>query len=197
MKIIAFGHYSRTGKNTLAQYVINHMNMFDPAHRIVRKGFADKIKQHCYELYAWTGLRESEFYETKQGARMRTEVLPDLGMTPIELWVTYGTNAIRDNVYDRTWIDVVLKGTTDVDTLLITDLRFPNEVDSIREMGGHICKVVRPGIGPKNTVADQALLGFEGWDNIVGLDGKLTSLESAAQRYALWLLGHGKEPKLS
>jgi outer membrane protein assembly factor BamE (lipoprotein component of BamABCDE complex) len=63
-------------------------------------------------------------------------ILRALGMTPVEVWVAMGTPAIRENVYDRTWIDYVLQTDHDCDLLIVPDVRFPNEATEFKLIGG-------------------------------------------------------------
>ena len=178
MKIIGLGHYSRTGKDTLANYLVTDLR----AHGIIAKKipFAWKLKDTCHQLYGWSGLKCAEFYDTKDGEPFRDVKLPGLNMTPVEVWVVMGTPAVRNNVYMNTWIDFVLKSDHQADVIIIPDVRFPNEVEAIRDAGGWLGKIVRPGYGPRNTVADRALVGFTGWDAVIGQSGLMGELEQWA-----------------
>lgn len=178
MKIIGLGHYSRTGKDTLANAIISHSTR--PAKKIP---FAWKLKQQSHELYAWAGLREPEFYDTPAGEKLRDVVLPALGKTPVEIWVIVG-NMYRDKVYIGTWIDFVLRTDHQVDLLVIPDVRYPNEVQALRTLGATLVKVVRPGFGPKDTVADKALLYYREWDYVVGASGDINELNEWGRTFA-------------
>lgn len=169
-KIIGLGHYSRTGKDTIANLLIDKLSVH-ALHldlKVRKMPFAWKLKQICYQLYGWAGLREPEYYETPEGEADRDVVIPAIGKTPVQIWVAMGTPAVRDNVYDRTWIDYVLYTYPDDDVLIIPDVRFPNEVAAIRAEGGIVIKVLRRGRQPRDTVADQALVDFNDWDDIYG-----------------------------
>ena len=98
--------------------------------------------------------------------------------------MSFGTKAVRNNVYKRTWLDYLLKTDHGCDVLVIPDVRFPNEADAIQAMGGIIIKVVRPGYGPRKTVADRALMGYDGWDFVIGDEGSMASLKHWAARFA-------------
>ena len=113
-------------------------------------------------------------------------------MTVVELWVAMGTPAIRDNVYDRTWIDFILKADHQCDLLIVPDVRFPNEAKIFQEEGAHLVKCIRPGYGPRDTVADQALVGFDGWDLIAG--PTMEALHDTARHIFEWALGEGEFP---
>jgi hypothetical protein len=193
MKIIGLGHYSRTGKDTFANAAVA---WFGANSKLVAKKipFAWKLKQICHDLYAWDGMREPEFYDTPEGEKFRDIPLPTIGKTPVEIWVAMGTPAVRENVYQRTWIDYLLKSDHQCDVLLVPDVRFPNEVSAIQELGGTIHKIVRPGYGPRNTVADKALLGFTGWDYVWGAHGDIDRLRVEAYNVAAAVAGLGEWP---
>jgi hypothetical protein len=167
-KIIGLGHYSRVGKDTLAGLIVKEMSLMFPEVRVKQLSFAAKLKDIAHQLYAWDGLREAAYYETEEGAVMRDVPLPTIQKTPVQIWVDLGTPAIRERVYDGTWIDYVLKTDHDCDVVVITDVRFFNEVKVIREFGGTLVKVVRTGYGPRSTVADTALYNWSEWDYVAG-----------------------------
>lgn len=189
MKIIGLGHYSRTGKDSFANHLIAALDKMSPLLYVEKKPFAWKLKQVCYELYEHLGLRKPEFYETPEGEKQRNVVLPRIGKTPVQIWIDFGTPAVREQVYDKTWIDYVLRIDHGLDVMIVPDVRFPNEVEAMRDHGAHLIKVVRPGYGPRKSVADRALLGFKGWDNVIGEEGTMDSLKMWAERYAEWILG--------
>lgn len=189
MKILGLGHYSRTGKDSLANACLASLKEQAPHLRVAKRSFAWKMKEITHELYGWAGLREPAYYDTREGEQLRNVVLPHIGKTPVEIWVAFGTPAIREQVYDKTWIDYLLKSDLNLDVLIIPDVRFPNEAEAVQAAGGTLGKVVRPGYGPKDTVADRALLGFNGWDYIVGGSGRMAELESWGSQFACFLAG--------
>lgn len=197
MKIIGLGHYSRTGKDTFANALVQNLRDRHPNVRVAKIPFAWKLKMVCYELYSWDGLMPPEFYDTPEGEPLREVPLPTIGLTPVQIWVAMGTPAVRDNVWQTTWIDYLLKTDHSLDVLVIPDVRFPNEVQAIKDRGGHIIKVVRPGYGPRKTVADRQLVGFYDWDNLIGADGNISTLREWGRIYADLLATDGGLPGVS
>ncbi len=189
MKIIGLGHYSRTGKDTIANYIVDIIREMDPTLRVAKIPFATKLKQIAHELYSWDGLQDQAYYDTKEGEKFRDVPLPTIGLTPVEIWVALGTPGVRQAVYDKTWIDYLLKTDHKLDVLIIPDVRFPNECDAIKEAGGILAKIVRPGYGPRKTVADRQLVGWDGWDFIFGGTGRLFELRQRAAQLARWATG--------
>ncbi|REJ65616.1 MAG: hypothetical protein DWQ31_16890 [Planctomycetota bacterium] len=200
---IGIGHYKRVGKDTFGNYLIQACYERDVNLVVQKRSFAYKLKQVCHELYGWAGLREPEFYETSEGAQLREVVLPAIGKTPRQIWVDFGTKAVRDQVYEPTWLDYLMKGQHELDVMLVTDTRFRNEADAIKQAGGYLVKVVRPGYGPGPKLVgdppvrnpDRELLGYDGWDYVIGGSGKLSELRRWSDRFAVWLTGSGPRPE--
>jgi hypothetical protein len=197
MRIVAVGHYSRTGKDSFANYLVQSIKELHPAMKVKKVSLAWKLKQVCFDLYGWAGVREPEFYDTPEGEPFRDIMLPDLGMTPVELWVKVGTPALREQVYDRTWIDYLFKTPRDLDVMVVPDIRFENEILAARQADpcAIIGKVVRPGKGPRNTGPDRQLLGYSDWDFVIGGSGRMSELQQFAGRVARALI-FGQSGKL-
>lgn len=196
MKIIAIGHYRRVGKDTFANFLKDELHRLNPNLRVAKLPWAGKLKDVCHQLYGWAGLRELEFYETEPGASQREVVLPLLGKSPRQIWVDMGTAAVREKVYDRTWLDYLIKSDLQLDVLLVPDTRFFNEAYTVLDAGGELLKIVRPGYGPGNNIPDRQLLGFDRFSNIFGETGDILELQRWANRYAAWLCG-GEKPTRS
>ncbi len=181
--IIGLGHYSRSGKDTFANHLVFHINHYT-VFRAKKIPFAWKLKQICHDLYAWDGMREPEFYDTDEGAPLRDVKLPTIGKTPVEIWIDFGTPAVRENVYRDTWTDFLFKGGHACDVLVIPDARFLNEVNGIKERGGLVYKIERPGYGPRpGSVADNALNGYDGWDRTIWSDSVEGLRKTAVQLF--------------
>lgn len=193
MKIIAIGHYKRVGKDTFADMLIGACRTIDPSLRIIKKSWAWKLKQICFELYAWAGLREPEFYDTKEGEPLREVILPAIGKSPRQIWIDFGTKAVRENVYEGTWRDYLMQVDHNCDVMLLPDTRFFNEIGGVEQKGGHTVKMLRPGYAPGDNKPDRELLEFRGWRNYV-FNTSLQELSQQATRYAMWLCGHADEP---
>ena len=159
--------------------------------------FAWKLKQICHELYGWAGCREPEFYDTPEGELLREVKLERLicddrpeGLSPRDLWINMGTNAVREQVYQRTWLDYVLNTDFGVKVVIIPDVRFPNEAVGIEDRGGILIKMVRPGFRPDERDVpdhlnpDKALLSYTGWHYVLGASGDIRDLGEQAKQFA-------------
>ena len=185
MRIIGLGHYSRVGKDTLADQIVAECKKRRPDVVAGKVAFAHKLKVLCHDIFAWAGLREPEYYDTIEGAAERDEVLLSIGMTPVQLWVKFG-NMMRDEFHQDVWVNSLfhdLEGQADV--AAISDVRFLNECESILEIpGSQLVKVTNPGVQPKDTPSDKALIDYDGWHETVDNCGTVQDLSAHARRLA-------------
>ena len=62
-----------------------------------------------------------------------------------------GTEAGRNILGEHVWVNLAARKIGDIEgPAVITDCRFPNEVNAIKALGGFIIRIKRPGIGPVN-----------------------------------------------
>jgi hypothetical protein len=188
MIIVGIGHKSRQGKDELANFLCTHLRVHTRNRRIVKVGFADILKNICYQLYSWAGVHEPDYYERHPAAR--DIIIEPLGYNVVELWIRFG-NHCRE-FHEPIWINALLKGTK-ADVLIIKDTRFPNETKAIHEHGGLLVKVNRPGHEGLPSVSDNALNGFDGWDRVLENNKDLKHLHdlavSVAEDYVMPKLG--------
>ncbi len=188
MQIIAFGHEKEVGKDTAAGFVMTYLRSNSIVRRVQKHGFADKLKDVCYQLYSWAGMMPGPWYEeSAERRKLKDKKLMKLGKSPREIWIAFG-NEVKNAAYRDTWIDYLLQG-IQCDFLLVSDLRFPYEADRIRGLGGKVIKIVRPSIPHTSDAADDALLNYDGWDAVISNDGSLNSFYKAVSGIVETMLG--------
>ncbi len=174
MKILAFGHQKRVGKDTAAGFVVSWLRTHNKVKKVVKAGFADKLKQVCYDVYGWAGLKPGPFYEEPGNGHLKEIILPRLGKTPRQIWISFG-NEVKNATHPDTWLDHLLE-TVRCDFLVVTDMRFPNEANRIKDIGGRVVKLVRPSVPHTSDAADDPLLHYDGWDDVLVNDSDLSGL---------------------
>ena len=182
MIIVAFGHESRVGKDTAAKLLDSALRVMNIKTKKV--SFAAKLKQVSYDVYGWTGLKPGLFYESDEGAKLRSVKLPVINKTPVEIWIDVG-NHFRE-IYENTWRDYVLNvdhGNTEV--LIITDLRFPNEGNGVHEKDGICVHVIAERVPKMDSVSDRALDGWPNWDRKLFNEGDIKELSDKVDAFAL------------
>jgi len=97
-------------------------------------------------------------------------------MTVRDFLQKLGTDAMRMGLHDNVWVNALMadyKGTDlgewkgekvyseNLPNWIITDVRFPNEAQAIKDKGGIIIRVDRPGVKPINNHPSET--GLDGW----------------------------------
>lgn len=189
MKIIAFGHRKRTGKDTAANFLVSHLRMTYPGINVQKRGFADKLKAVAHELYAHHGLKPGSYYEEPENAHLRYVKLPGIGMTPVEIWIALG-NGVRDRVHEATWYEYLLNSSR-VDVLVVKDMRFPREAEGILALGGHVYRIDRDVAPVDADGADDQLVNFDKWTGKISNNGTLQDFHREVVQIADRLLRDG------
>ena len=140
--IIGVCGFIGSGKDTVADYLVN-------LHHFRRESFANTLKDAVSAVFGWD--RTMLEGRTKQAREWREQVdtwwaerlnMPKL--TPRWVLQYWGTEVCRDAFHDDIWIASLenkMRKTTD--NIVISDVRFPNEIKAIHNAGGIVVRVKR------------------------------------------------------
>jgi hypothetical protein len=156
--IIGICGFIGSGKDTVADYLVNF-------HEFRRESFASTLKDAVAAVFGWD--RTLLEGRTKEAREWREQVDPwwaeRLAMpTLTPRWVLqyWGTEVCRKAFHDDIWIaSLENKLRSSKDHVVISDCRFPNEIQSIREAGGIIVWVQRGELPDWYDVAVEANQG--------------------------------------
>lgn len=184
--IIAISGYARSGKDTVAEIITRH----NPIWKV--KKFSGKLKQvasiltgippsmfedqkfkeqvlHGWERKRWEGRVTSDGFVHGESYTQQTTVRDFLQRL--------GTDAIRDGLHENAWVNALFSDYHNTDNWVITDCRFPNEYEAVKNWGGIVIRVDRPEITPVNAhVSETALDSYE-FDYTIVNNGTLEDLE--------------------
>lgn len=135
--IIGFSGYGRTGKDTAAEVVAENCGF---EHR----AFADPMKRVALKLLRVSRPNTATFIEGHGWERAKEDI-PWLR----DYLQHLGTDAMRAEDED-VWVRMALDQPTEQNGIVISDVRFPNEMRAIQERGGVVYRIYRPGYGPAN-----------------------------------------------
>ena len=161
--IIGFVGFIGSGKDTAADYLVNF-------HEFRRDSFANTLKDAVSAVFGWDRvLLEGR---TKEAREWREQVDPwwaeRLGksdLTPRWVLQYWGTEVCRHGFHDDIWIASLenrIRRTSD--NIVISDVRFPNEIKAIHNAGGQVVRIRR---GPEPDWYDHAL-NFNAGDHRIG-----------------------------
>src|SRR5215471_233675 len=180
--IIGLSGQKQSGKDTVAAYLVKE-------HGFERKAFADPLKQ---SVAALLGIPFSDVDRLKDSNRL-VGVGP-IGEPEYEQWIIYagikaltfreflqryGTEAHRDVFGQDFWLDYTLpvQGFYPGRAIVVTDVRFANEANRVRELGGMVVKVHRNGDPYEQDQHRSEVIDFD-WDYLIENDGTFSDLYS-------------------
>ena len=148
-----------SGKDTVADRLVTH-------HGYKRDSFAKSLKDAVSSMFNWD--REMLEGNTKISREWREE--PDkfwskkFNKTITPRWVLqyFGTEVMRQGMYDAIWVDSVI-GRYKGDKTVISDTRFQNEIKTIKAHGGIVVLVKREEIPTREEMQKQGIHQSE-WD---------------------------------
>jgi hypothetical protein len=168
--IIGLSGYAQSGKDTVAEYLVNERGF-------ERVAFADPIREFLLEL---NPILENGIHLTSvvdefnwEIAKKKPEVRRLLQATGV---------AARKHIDEDLWVIAALRKMNEVGKqYVITDVRFQNEAVMIKQSGGHIWRVERQGIGPVNEhVSEHDLDNWE-FDSYIHNNSTIEDLKFAVK----------------
>lgn len=211
MKIIGLTGYAQSGKDTFASFLIEH--------GFVRVSFAEPLYAAVYQLDALLPVQEHSRWRRwwsprRVGYVRLQEVVDDKGWDWAKvnfpevrrLLQAMGTEVGRNLFGQNFWVDQAMEAIKsieasedfrygDITGVVLTDVRFQNEYDAIKSMGGELVRVIRPGNQPVNAHISDNYFTDENWtDSVVLNDGTLAQLDAQSLDFCDECLSYGENP---
>lgn len=139
--IIGVSGYARSGKDTVADHLVDQYNFS-------RVSFAAPMKKAMYILNPIVSSDSIGNFRYKDlvdvyGLDKAKENTPEIR----RLLQIFGTEVGRSMFGENFWVDLALKNAGS-ENIVVTDVRFKNEADRIKSMGGQIWRVNRTSVKP-------------------------------------------------
>ena len=169
--VIGLTGFARAGKSTVAQYLAEN-------HGFKRINFKDGLVNEIKEKFPET--LDAILFNYMLSERIKEAEIDELfkWKPPImrSLMQNYGTNVMRAINTDH-WVDIWRTSVAQEKHVVADDVRFFNELNAVRDMGGVIIRVQRPDIvsgGSHQSETEQ--LDFEVDFIIEGVPGSHTEI---------------------
>ncbi len=137
--LIGLTGYKFSGKDTVGNYLCDKYDF-------KRLAFADPLKKACHDIF---GFNDEQLYGSK-----KEDIDEFWGVNPRQIFQFVGTELFRNqmkniipDIGNDVWVKSMEKQILDIENinvnLVITDIRFQNELDIIKKYGGVIIRVLR------------------------------------------------------
>jgi hypothetical protein len=181
-KLLGIGGYAGSGKDTVAKHLVNRYGwMRDAFADRLRKGLLALDPYVLFDEHEYACIRLSEVVENR-GWDEAKRLYPEIR----ELQQRYGDEAGRQIHGKDCWVDALFRerdyGLLMGRPLVIPDVRYPNEIEAIRDHDGLLLWVDRPGVGPVNSHASDNSLSPHDFDYTVVNEGSIEDLNTKLDR---------------
>lgn len=184
MIVIGLHGYAQCGKDTACKILQEQLEN----RRVVRDAFADRLKVSAMRALGDTGTDEelvelaNRFKDSGSIYFGEDDDLSDYRISGREYLQFYGTEAHRDVFGQDFWLDAVLPMNElrrDADVLVVTDVRFPNEAQRVKDYGGYLWHIRRESVIPESAHASEAGLSPDWFDVVIDNDKGIPELRHA------------------
>lgn len=184
--IIGLAGKARSGKNTMADYLTKKYGY-------IQVSFAGALKNATRAIFG--------FSEEQVNGSLKEVMDPLWGFTPRYALQKLGTEGVRNIFGADTWVralkvsikqDLAAAMQNEAEPILrfvVTDVRFPNEADAIKDWGGKVWRLTRLDFGgdlPSKAAAhpsETALDSYEKWDAVIAVaSGHVPGLYDGAEK---------------
>jgi len=161
MRLIGIAGAARSGKDSIASVLVEDYGF-------TRYALADPIKA---ALRSMLGLTDDH-----TDGDLKEELIDELGVSPRHLMQTLGTEWGRDTIRPDLWLRAAERHLERINgPVVVPDIRMSNEAAWIRQKGGFVWHVRRPGYNP---IGSEQRLQVEPGDHLTVNAGNLGHLES-------------------
>lgn len=148
---------------------------------LVEVSFAEPLRRMIKALGLW---QEDIPYE-----EFKKTYFDDWGMTGREMLQVLGTDVMRNNFHQDVWLLLAKQELLKHEMVCISDVRFENEAQLIKDLGGFVIRINRPGALTADLhESEVALDNYEEFDWIIDNDGDLLKFKKEVAKATLGCL---------
>ncbi len=184
--------FAQVGKDETARILVERYDF-------VRVAFADTLREMCLAVDPYCALDDHPLLavEYDHFARL-SRLVAELGWDEAKkiadvrrLLQRMGTEAGRDILGPDFWVTMafdqkIIPALNNHQDVVVTDMRFPNEIAAVRGVGGVVWRLDRRGIGPQNGHSSEAAWTKHRPDFYVRNDGTLDELRTEVTTVLAW-----------
>jgi hypothetical protein len=172
--IIGLNGYAQAGKDTTANILIEKYGFR-------RVAFADKLRELLYATDPKINYYDEEVMnlqtfvdnhgwdKVKQVPEVR-RMLQNIGLSAREMFHT------------DFWVEQAFATVLPGEDIVVTDVRFPNEYDKVKSLGGQLWRVKRNNVAAVNNHISESALDAYKFDQIITNNGSIAELEDLIKK---------------
>lgn len=171
IELIGVAGPAGSGKDTVADFICSERGY-------IKYSLAAPMKAAVNGMLAAAGCEVINFNDRKVKEARHSL----LGCSPRRFLQLFGTDFARNMINDSIWLNhanhFINKQSARGYGIVVPDIRYPNESSWLRERGGKLIHVIRPGVGAVEAHISEAGVEVVDGDIVVINDGSLNTLFS-------------------
>ena len=177
--IVGLSGYAQTGKDTVANYLIERYGF-------TRVAFADPIREAIYRLnpkIAIADMRDVPLATAVDGLGWESVKVDSSDAR--ELLQRMGTEVGRHMFGENFWVDQAMQKISQYENVVITDVRYPNELEAILKASGEAWRIVKDDVSAVNRHGSETALDHYQFEYIIFNNGTKKDLYESVDGFIL------------
>lgn len=175
VQAIGLSGYARSGKDTVGAYLVEH-------HGYQRVSFADPMREALYALNPFIDVDGWDVSVREAVDAFGWEKLKTKSFTIRPLMQRLGTEVGRNMFGTDFWVDLAMSRIPDGSKVVFTDVRFPNEAEAVKAVGGQVWRITRPGLTAANNHPSETAVDDYQFDKFIDNSSSLASLYKEVEK---------------
>ena len=161
VEVIGMSGWARAGKDTVADHLV-------AKYGYTKSSFAAPMKEALYRINPSVQNIGGSYQNLRQtidiaGWEEAKSITPEVR----GLLQRFGTEVGREMWGSDFWVDAAIDSIEDGSKVVFADVRFPNEADAIKTLGGEVWRINRNGFGPANDHISEHAMTEYFFDNVL------------------------------
>jgi len=155
VRVLGLSGWARSGKDSVAEFLEERCGY-------TKMSFAQPMKDALVTLNPMIDVLDSRVNLKTALGGMDWDYLKSVSTEIRPLLQRLGTEVGRQMFSEDFWVDLALKQIPDGAKVVFADVRFPNEAEAVRKLGGQVWRIERDGFGPANDhISEHALNKYD------------------------------------
>ncbi len=169
VRVLGLSGWARSGKDSVAEFLEERCGY-------TKMSFAQPIRDALMKLDPMIDVFDARVSLKSAVESMGWEYLKSASKEIRPLLQRLGTEVAREMFSQDFWVDHAMKQIPDGAKVVFADVRYPNEAEAVRKLGGQVWRIEREGFGPANDHTSEHALNKYDFDQRIYNDKDLENL---------------------
>lgn len=169
VRVLGLSGWARSGKDSVAEFLEERCGY-------LKMSFAQPMKDALVTLNPMVDVLDNRVNLKTALGGMDWDYLKSVSTEIRPLLQRLGTEVGRQMFGEDFWVEQAIKAIPDGAKVVFADVRFPNEAEAVKKLGGQVWRIERDGFGPANDHISEHALNKYDFDQRIYNDKDLETL---------------------